>query len=725
MKRLKQHLFTVVFILGAAAVVWVGAGFFGSSFLALLMTAVIGAVYAYGALELHRFRQATTALSAALAAIPDTLSDLDAWLASVPASLQNAVRLRIEGERVALPGPALAPYLVGLLVMLGMLGTFLGMVVTLKGAVFALEKTTDLEAIRSALSVPVSGLGLAFGTSVAGVAASAMLGLMSALSRRERMQAAQVLDTRIATVLRRFSLTHQRQETFKALQLQSEALPQVVGKLQAMMTQMDSMSQQLNQRLLSNQEEFHRNVKDVYTDLARAVDKSLRDSLSQSAHAAGESIKPVVEIAMSGVAREAKAMHERMAGTVQMQLDGLSARFSDTAATVAHTWTEALRNQEQASAAVVADVGRSLQAFNDTFEQRAAALVATVGQSYTSLQAGQAERDAQRQQAWTQSLEATAAALAGELRQTGAQTLAQQQAVCDTLARMAGDVAGQVQAGAAGTLAETTRLLAGAEELMRSRIASEAQWMEQHRERMEQLASLLRDELGALRNEEAARSDAAVERLGQLQTAVTAHLTTLGTALEDPITRLIHTASEAPRAAAEVIAQLRQQISGSVARDNELLEERSRILETLNGLLEAINHASLEQRGVIDSLVASSAAALNATAGAFSDKVTAETAKLADISAHVTSSAVDVSSLGETLGFAVNTFNDANEKLIASLQRIESAMDKSMSRSDEQLAYYVAQAREIIDLSMMSQKEIFEELRQLPAKQAMAAEEVR
>jgi hypothetical protein len=51
-------------------------------------------------------------------------------------------------------------------------------------------------------------------------------------------------------------------------------------------------------------------------------------------------------------------------------------------------------------------------------------------------------------------------------------------------------------------------------------------------------------------------------------------------------------------------------------------------------------------------------------------------------------------------------------------------MDKSMARSDEQLAYYVAQAREIIDLSLMSQKEVFEELRQLPAKQALLPEEV-
>jgi hypothetical protein len=134
---MNKHLFTVAFFLGALGVVWVGVGFIDSSFLALLMTAIIGAVYVFGALELRQFRQATSTLDAALAAIPANLAELGAWLGSIHPSLQNSVRLRIEGERVGLPGPALTPYLVGLLVMLGMLGTFLGMVVTLKGAVFA------------------------------------------------------------------------------------------------------------------------------------------------------------------------------------------------------------------------------------------------------------------------------------------------------------------------------------------------------------------------------------------------------------------------------------------------------------------------------------------------------------------------------------------------------------------------------------------------------------
>ena len=723
---MNRHLFTVAFFLGALGIVWIGTGFFRDNVLALTMTLLIGLVYAYGTLELRQFRQATCTLTTALATIPDKLPVLGEWLARIDATLQNAVRLRIEGDRVSLPGPALTPYLVGLLVMLGMLGTFMGMVVTLNGAVFALEKTTDLQAMRSALSMPVKGLGLAFGTSVAGVAASAMLGFMSALCRRDRLQAAQILDSRIATTLRQFSLAYQREETLKALRLQSQVLPAVVDQLQSMMTRMETTSQQLgqqlSQRLLGNQESFHDDIKGVYTDLAHAVDKSLRESLHTSAHVAGESIKPIVEAAMSGIAREATLMHERMTDAVQLQLSGLSEKFDTATTTVTDTWTAALNNHELASGRIASGLEHSLSAFNSTFDQRSNALVATVSDTHARMQSDQSAKDEEQQQVWRQSLEAMAASFSSQLQQTTTQTLTQQQQLCDTWTRTAQTITDQAQISASTSMEEASRLMTGAEELMRSRINAEARWLEQQRATTDQLATLLRAELGALRDEEALRANAAVDRLGELQAALTQHLSTLGTALEEPITRLIHTASEAPRAAAEVIGQLRKEISNSVARDNALLEERSRIMETLNGLLDAINHASVEQRLVIDKLVSSSAVTLEVAGNVFSDNVATETAKLAEIAAQVTSSAVDVSSLSEAFGFAVQSFSEGNEKLIASLHRIEGAMDKSMLRSDEQLAYYVAQARDIIDLSMTSQKEIFEELRQLPERQATLGE---
>jgi hypothetical protein len=79
-----------------------------------------------------------------------------------------------------------------------------------------------------------------------------------------------------------------------------------------------------------------------------------------------------------------------------------------------------------------------------------------------------------------------------------------------------------------------------------------------------------------------------------------------------------------------------------------------------------------------------------------------------------------VASLGEAFGVAVQLFGESNEKLMTHLQRIEAALDKSLLRSDEQLAYYVAQAREVIDLSMLSQKQIVEDLQLIAGRRANA-----
>jgi hypothetical protein len=179
------------------------------------------------------------------------------------------------------------------------------------------------------------------------------------------------------------------------------------------------------------------------------------------------------------------------------------------------------------------------------------------------------------------------------------------------------------------------------------------------------------------------------------------------------IGQLVQAASEAPKAAAEVIAELRQKLSDSMVRDTAMLDERARLLATLETLLDAVNHASTEQRAAVDALVTGSADLLERVGAQFTGKVDTEAAKLSDAAAHVTSGVVEVASLSDAFGAAVRAFGESNETLIGQLQRIEGALDKSLARSDEQLAYYVAQAREVIDLSMMSQKQIVENLQHL------------
>jgi hypothetical protein len=721
---MNRIFFAAAFAIGLMTVTWVGVGFVGSSWMALVMTAVIAGVYLLGAFELKQFRAATASLTAALADIAQPLPDIGVWLGGVHPSLKNSVRLRIEGERVGLPGPALTPYLVGLLVMLGMLGTFLGMVVTFKGAVFAREGSTDLHAIRSALAAPIKGLGLAFGTSVAGVAASAMLGLLSTISRRERMDVARQLDALIATVFRPLSLTHQRQETFKALQLQAHALPDVVDKLQAMMEGMERRSQQLNEQLLGSQAQFHREVGAAYTGLADTVGQTLKDSLTASARVAGESLKPVVEAAMTEIAQESNRLHERVSDAAQTQLNGLASAFSATARTVSETWTTALQTHARTSEHQVQGLDRALATFTDRFEQRASTLLSTVSEAASRSQSDQASADRQRLATWTHALESMAATLQSEWQSVGAQTLAQQQAVCETLEKTAGEINARASRHASQTLGDMIRLLAQSEELTRARIDAEAQWVQQHGDRMDQLASVWRAELGALRDEEATRGNAAAARLGELQAAMATHLATLGAALEAPMSRLMQTASEVPQAAAGMMAQLRQEMSRLTERDNLALEERTAVMDKINALLQTINQASGEQQAAIESLAASAAAVMDQASQQFADTLGAQAGQSAEVTAQVVGSAVELASLGESFNHGVQLFNASNEKLMESLQRMEGTMRQSMARSDEQLAYYVGQAREVIDLSITSQQGIVEDLRQLHSKQALLSEGV-
>jgi len=120
-------------------------------------------------------------------------------------------------------------------------------------------------------------------------------------------------------------------------------------------------------------------------------------------------------------------------------------------------------------------------------------------------------------------------------------------------------------------------------------------------------------------------------------------------------------------------------------------------------------------------MVSSSAEVLERVGERFHERVQADAGRLVEVAAQVTGSAAEVASLGEAFGVAVQQFSASNDKLAGNLQRIEGSLDNAMLRSDEQLAYYVAQAREVIDLSILSQKQIIEELQRLAGRQAAEA----
>lgn len=841
-------LYIAAFLVGLAVVGWIGAGYVGSNPLALGVTALIGVTYLAGTWELRRYHQATATLTGAMAGLAEAPTSLTGWLDQLHPVLRSPVRLRIEGERVGLPGPALTPYLVGLLVLLGMLGTFLGMVATLRGTGIALESATDLQAIRASLAAPVKGLGFAFGTSVAGVATSAMLGLLSALCRRERILAAQQLDTRIATTLRAHTSSHQREETFRLLQRQAEAMPVLVDRLQAMMAGMEQRHQALNdqlsagmaamerqhgalaerlasgqaaldqrlasgqdalnQRLGAGQDAFHDKTAAAYAQLAASVQQTLKDSAAESARLAATALQPVVEATMAGLARETAAWREAVslaverqhetitqavqqqhesitqavqrqhasitqavekqheaitlaaqqqhdaitqaarhqhdaiaqatsaqqdaiAQAVQRQLDGLTTRFEASTATVGELWTQALVQQRQTNETLAQHLQATLDRYADTFEQRSTRLIDGVAAKLDTATSGMNE-------AWTQALAGQAQAN-GKLVQDNQQALAAAAAALEQhaaalLEKVAGQssgVLGQVEGHAASLLQDIRQHCAALLQAMEDAQARQRQALESRdRERLDAWTGKLDAIAGDLRaqwqqtgEQTAARQEEICAALSRAASDMTAQAQAQARETIAEIERLVQAASEAPKAAADVVAELRQKLSDSMARDNAMLEERGRLLDTVGTLLDAVNRASTEQRDAVDALVSTSADLLARVGGQFTDTLEAETAKLAEAAGQVGGSVVEVASLGDAFGAAVQAFGESNEKLMAHLQRIEAALEKSIARSDEQLAYYVAQAREVVDLSVMSQKQIIEDLQQLAEQRASAGSE--
>ncbi|WP_282246639.1 DUF802 domain-containing protein [Stenotrophomonas sp. PS02300] len=793
----RTPLYLVVFLAGLLAVCWIGAGYVGSNPVGLAVALVIAACYGAGAVELHRYRQATAGLGLAVAEAATAPASLGEWLEKVPAGLRNAVRLRVEGERVALPAPVLTPYLVGLLVLLGMLGTLLGMMATLRGTGLALGSATDLQSIRGSLGAPVEGLAVAFGTSIAGVATSAMLGLLSALCRRERLLGVQQLDTRIATTLHVHSQAWQRAEAFRLLQAQAGLMPALVDRLEAMSAAIEAQSGAAGERLSASQDTFHARAEAAHERLAGSVQEALQASVAQSARAVGEALQPIMAETMAGISQQTTALQATVGDAVRAQLDGLASGFEASRAATTETWNAALSSQKQAHDTLSAELRSTLATLSEQHDQRAVQLLETLAarldasvDAWTEAQGEQQQRHAALTHDLRTTLEgfsqlqgehgarlldavgARLDATAGQWQEAQAlqqQTHAALIAQLDAALERFGDAHSRQATALVDTLSERMDSSAGthaqawrdalqgqqsvnaelAERNQQALVAATASFDGHARSLVDGLQashSGLQDRLEARDAQRLATwSDAFTqlsEQLGQQwadngaqvaasQQAVcetlsrTAH--EIGTQAQAhaaetiaEISRLVTLASEAPKAAAEVVAELRQKLSDSMVRDTAMLDERTRLLATLETLLDAVNHASTEQRTAVDALVSTSADLLERVGTQFTDHIAAETGKLDGVAAQLSGSAVEVASLADAFGTAMQSFGTASTGLGEQLQQVAGALDASMTRSDEQLAYYVTQAREVIDLSVLSQQQIIEELQQLAGRRRNA-----
>lgn len=778
---------SLVFLAGLLVVAWIGLGPPGRHGLGAGMTALIAAGYLAGAWELYRYDRASAGLDAAVEMLDRAPARLQDWLAQVPAGLHESVRLRVQGERVPLPAPLLTPYLVGLLVLLGMLGTLLGMMVTLRGTGLALESAGDLAAVQSSLAAPVKGLGFAFGTSIAGVASSAMLGLLAALARRARVQAVRRLDQRIAGVLQPFSRQWQREQVFGLLQRQAEQLPALVERLQAMTAALQTQAEHSAARQLEAQQAFHARTEAAQTAWIAQLGQTLQASVGDSARAVGATLQPLLQETLHTLARQATELHAQVQTAVRAQLDGVSAGLETATTRVAGQWETALQRQQQAQEAQATRLQQLLDGFAETFGQRSDALVdrlsgrmeaaadiqaehwrqalAQQTQAQESLarhhaqaleqavaaftghgeallavldqrHAEQMRTRAEAEQAHLSALRAGFTATAGQLlldwRAAGEQIVERQRALGEALAAQASEQAqavdrqqqaltalvqdverrGQVWLDALGQAQSSLRQVLEARDTQRL-----ATWTEA----FAGLTARLEAQWNRTGQAMAERQQAICEALARTADAIGEQGRRHAEATFAEVARLLQTAAEAPKAAADMVAELRQKLSDSMVRDTAMLDERNRLLGTLETLLDAVNRASGEQRVAAEALVSTSADLLEQVGRRFSERIESEAGKLEAAAAQITGSAMDVAGLGEAFGAAVQAYGASNEALMQRLEQIATALEQAQARGDEQLAYYVAQAREVVDLSVLSQRQIVEELQRLATRGTASA----
>ncbi len=783
MNRLLHALYPLALAAGLAGIAGAALAAARHHPVALAMTLLIAAFFLIGVWELTAFRRASRELDAALAAEPG-----EAWADTLPASLRAGVQQRLHGLRVALPGLALAPALAGLLVLLGMLGTFIGLVITLSSTASALGQTADLAALRNALGAPVQGLGLAFSASVAGVTGSAMLGLMVALARRERAAVSARLDSALLGPLRPLTAAHRRALEQQAAEAaaavaaqhrQQELVAQLQQFAQAMADQLAAQNARFEEARRSEEARFHTEARTAYQALAASVDTTLRTSLAESARLAGAAIQPAAEAAMAGIAREAAALHERVGTQVTSQLGALSARFEAGAAEIgrqglaaSQAQADGLARQHEAALQLLADTGaatqRAVQQLGDRWAMQAQALLAALNDAATRQQAAQAQADGHRAAALQAQVDALAEqraaagrAMADTAERFAAQTQALLDGVAEAQARQQATQAEQDARRRAEDEAQTQalaqerdaneRLLAAQREAAQQLLAASGQRAQQALAELtdgfatqtQQAIAAIAEAHGRLQSAHAGHD---AERLAawraELQAAGAAQLTqqqVLADALlqhtrelvaqneaqaRSTLTEagaLLKAAGEAPRAAVEVVAALREQLAQSQAQDRAALAERAELMQTVSTLLASLQQAAGEQRAAVDALIASatsqvdtlvgrSATQLEALGQRFAEQAGTTGQALSEAAITIAASAAEMGSLGEGFGAAVEQFQGANAQLVQHLAALEDKLGSAMNRSDEQLGYYVAQAREVIDLCLGSQKAVLDAL---------------
>jgi hypothetical protein len=337
------------------------------------------------------------------------------------------------------------------------------------------------------------------------------------------------------------------------------------------------------------------------------------------------------------------------------EMKALSGSFMSASREVAGAWQAGLDVQRETAEGLADKMGSSFESFKEQFEQMASSLLSSVEREMSHSMDQQKNLDEARLRLWTDSLAQSQKETSSHL----ADVFSEHGNITDVLKTAVFELKNSIQTFSDQIQRAAGDLLKSSGDLIENRMKTEAEWTQHQRNSLQTLTSELKSELATLREDEARRIQSAAEH------------------------------------------------------DHQMLEGRLGMVRELEALSKTLTETVKKQNEGIEQVVQSAERMFAEISNRFSENVSRETSHFVDVADRFAVSAVEMAGLGDSFGTAVGTFIQSNNTLVENLEGIEAALEKTTSRSDDQLAYYVAQAREIIDQCMLSQKEFFEQMQKL------------
>ena len=515
----------VLLLAGTAGLVVVAraASFYaGVDSFAFGLTLAMAGVFSVGLCELVLRARSNARTAASLAKLVRTEDGGRASLDAAPAPLAARLRAHLEQDPMPADVPVIAPFLVGLLVMLGLLGTFLGLFETLRGAQEALEASADVNSLRAGLASPMGGLMRSFGTSAAGVASSAMLGLAMVFVRRSARQLQEAIHAACAGPLKHLSAARRQLSALEELAEQGKAMPAAAEALQSAVILLERLGEDERARgavLADRIDGLRADWSETHRSSLGELRGALKAAANRTAEAAGAALAPAAAEVIVAVQRSASDQLTAMQEATAAQLEAVQATgaaqleaLQETAGGQLATLQESLRDQLAAIGSAQKDQALELQKVLE------------------AERSGRTEKDA----ALAERLQAAVSAVASDLEAAARDRRRDESALADRFTEhlqalgeaegsLAGRFADQLQALTASEEAHVERMGAHLEglgdrlaEQLERLVAQEDGRAQAASERLDGLVASWRDALGEARVVESARGEEAVERLAGL-----------------------------------------------------------------------------------------------------------------------------------------------------------------------------------------------------------------